>query len=155
MTGAARFQYQLDSLLKKRGAERDEQLHERAGAQHEVEQCRVAFQAACEEVMRLEQLLRGVASFGKALDLDEQARARDYLRDCRDQAAERRVALDQAEDRLTAIEARLRVTHESIRTLERHRDGQRQDFEAQWRRREQGLMDELWLLHEGNKQDSN
>jgi hypothetical protein len=153
MTGVPRFQYQLDSLLKKRTAERDELLHERSGAQAEVNVRQSVWEEVRNEVDRLEQELRGVAGFGMTLDPEEQARLRVYLRDRREDAAAKQRTLDEAEQALAGIEAALRVAQESIRTLEKHRAGQRSEFEAQWRRREQGLMDELWLLHEGSKRE--
>lgn len=153
MSGVARFRYQLESLLKKRTAERDEQLHERALAQTEMEERRSEWETVRDVVLRVEQELRGVAGFGTRLDPGEQARLRAYLQEKREEARERRQALDAAEQKLAQIDAELRTVLESIRTLEKHRDGQRNEFETEWRRREQGLMDELWLLHEGSKRE--
>ncbi len=143
-----RFEYQLESLLKKRLLEQDAARAEETAAREIVDVRRKAAEAVSKTIDVTEQELRKQYAHGSALDPEEQRRLMTYLTHQRKELDKKRSEVEQAvkmhEDMLRNLEA----ARCSVKTLEKHREGRRTEFSLEWQRAEQKRVDELWLMRE-------
>ncbi|GEM_PF-3489563 len=143
-----RFEYQLESLLKKRLMEQDVARAEEATAHALVDTRRAEAEAIEKIIGTTEQDLREQYAHGSELDTEKQALLLTYLAYQRKQLEKKRSAVDAA---VTAHEETMRhleAARCSVKMLEKHREGRRTQFSLEWQRAEQKRVDELWLMRE-------
>lgn len=151
MSAGRRFRYSLDSLLRKREMELDQLRHEQSLARQCVDSCERDLEAVQTAIGHAEVRLRALGCEGAAIDPDTQTRLRTYLKMLVVDLVAKQGRLDNARRVYDEIGVKVRTAREGIKALEKHRDGQRADFDAEWRRRDQATADELWLARRAAK----
>lgn len=154
MNGGRRFRYQLESLLRKREAESDQLRHEQTEAQLRVDNGERDLKTVESAIGHTETRLRLLGREGAAIDPDAQTRLRAYLKMLCVDREKKREKLESLRREYDDIGVRLRTVREGVKALEKHRDGRRADFDADWRRRDQATADELWLMRRPAKWQS-
>lgn len=151
MTTRRSFKYQLASLLRKRETEADELRHALAEVQNRLEAATQALAEIQATIEQTETQLRSGGQEGAAIEPDLQARLRVYLKIQRNEEEQRKKALEAVQQEHDEVSGKLRTVREGIKALEKHREGQRADFDTELQRRDQAAADELWLLRRSAK----
>ena len=126
-----RFSYRLEDLLRLRAIERDVLTAERAGAAREVER-KAEELAQIERVIVLsERALRALCEAGSELSVDAQMRRLRFLDVQRKWSEEKQRELKTAEGKEAQIRAALSAKQREAKALERHKEKQRRQFDAE------------------------
>ncbi len=141
-----KFEYQLESLLRKRRLEQDVALAEEVAAR-EVVDARRQEAALLEQTVDLtEQELREQCAQGRDLDSGRQALLQTYLAHQREQLKRKRSDVNQAARAHEHTVQNLEFVRCGVKTLEKHKEGRHTQFSIEWQRTEQKNVDELWLM---------
>ena len=124
-----RFTYRLDPLIKLRAAERDALKGEVRRAAEEVHRRTEAVEQVARDVVAAEGALRAALRSGAAIAIDEQQRLQAYLKQRRVQREARQRELDDATVAMNRVLEQLNSKQRDTRTLEKHRDRQRKQFD--------------------------
>ena len=124
-----RFIYRLDPLIKLRAAERDVLKGEARRAAEEVHQRTEAVEQVARDVVAAEGALRAALRSGAAIAIDEQQRLQAYLKQRRVQREARQRELDDATIAMNRVLEQLNSKQRDTRTLEKHRERQRKQFD--------------------------
>ncbi len=145
------FQYQLDSLLKKRRMDYEQALTVYREAQDAYDRRKLECEKTRQLIERAEQGLRTANESGQIIDADEISRMKRYLSVCHEQALAEAETLRTADDALKAAIESMNQFRESIKTLEKHREGQQAEFVTEQTRKSEKSADDLWLARDHQK----
>jgi flagellar export protein FliJ len=154
MSSSRRFRYQLESVLRKRESDSEQLRHRQAEVRMRLDDCTQALEAVQNSMEQVETQLRGTSREGAAIDPDQQTRLQTYLKMLRTDHAAKKKKLDAVQVEYDDVCAEVRTAQKEIKTLEKHRDGRRSEFDAHWNRKDQSAADELWLLRKPIKRQS-
>lgn len=137
--------YTLEALLKKRRWDLDAASAEITAARLAVEQRAQESNRIGQSIEELEQELRELFSGGAVIDPARQEVLSAYLDDRR-QALKRKIAeLKKAEQEFEQSRHRLYRIKQGVMVLEKHKEGKDREHAQQVSRKEQLLVDDLWL----------
>lgn len=146
MSKATTFRYQLESLLKKRRFDYEQAFSVYLEAQDAYNRRKQDCENTEQLINRAEQWIRLANECGQIIDADEVTRMKNYLSICRDQAVEQEVLLKSADLAMKSALESVNSHRESIKTLEKHREGQQAEHQSDQARLSAKNADELWLI---------
>ncbi|HXF88970.1 MAG TPA: hypothetical protein VNK48_11510 [Xanthobacteraceae bacterium] len=149
-----RFRYALEALLRKRRSDWRTVKGEEMAAGRVVDDRRAEVDRAQGGVAGTEQLLRQARRGGSAIDPEQQHLLGNYLAHQRLVLAERCAALARAREVRERISANLADISRGIKSLEKHRARREADHRAAEGRREEHVLDELWLLGRARRRET-
>ena len=146
MSKATTFRYQLESLLKKRRLDHEQALSVYLEAQDVYNRRKQDCDDTNLRIIRAEQWIRLANECGQIIDAEEVTRMKSYLSVCRDEAVEQGKLLKSADHALKSAVESVNSHRESIKTLEKHREGQQAEHQSDQARVSAKNADELWLI---------
>ena len=141
----APFRYGLEALLRKRCVELDFAREELAVANERFEACTRALETQVAEVAQLETYQRDLSRSGASIDVEERMRLHHCLRSAVVQKEQRAAQLEQARQQQDNAMAQVSAARQALKTIERHREQAREQFNVEQVRKGLLATDDLHL----------
>ena len=153
MANGKAFRYSLEALIKKRNWDLDVQRMEEARARQILEQRNDEQQQLEDYIAELERGIREAGARDVQLNPDRYNAMTAFLNDQRARLEEKKKQAAQARRIHDQIIDQIQSVRKSIKSLEKHKERKKKDFEMVANRSELIENDDMWLVHK-NRVDS-
>jgi flagellar export protein FliJ len=144
-------QYTLKGLLTMRRGDLDLSRVETTKARDVLDQAAEDARRIGLTISEIEEELRAVCETGATIDPGRHAALSGFLKDRRQAMLKQMTELRNAEQLYEQSRNRLHRVKQGVMVLEKHKETKQQESEIEASRREQKLMDDMWLLHPSKK----
>jgi capsule polysaccharide export protein KpsE/RkpR len=146
MNTTSRFHYVLEPVLRKRQWDLDVLQLELAASQHNLAQCEHAHQASLHRMQQAQQELAYLRQAGCVLDPARDTTLVRFLARLEQQHQPLQTALSQARTQHAQITEQTRHALQASKILEKQRELQKHQFNAQAAKVQAKLADDAWLM---------
>ena len=147
MNGAKRFQYSLESLLRKRNWELDVQRTEESRIREVLQKQQQEKQELETYIASLEQEIRESRARDSVLEPTRYQAMIAYINGQRDLLEQKVEQVRKTGDLHDRIIEQIKTQRKSIKSLEKHKDRKKKLHEMEANKWQLAQSDELWLMH--------
>jgi chromosome segregation ATPase len=143
------FKYGLESLIKKRTWELEEEKRQEVELRREMEEWNRLVEEVLTKILSAESTLRESAAPESEFNATRIAALQEFLVHARQQLEERRQRAIEAERQHAGQLQKMHELHKSVKTLEKHKEGKKKEHELHWLQQELKGIDDQWLATNG------
>lgn len=140
-------EYTLKGLLTMRRGDLDSSRAEITKARDVLERAAEEVSQTGKTIAEIEVELRSLCETGATIDPSRHAALSGFLKDRQQVMQKQKAMLQYAEQLYEQARNRLHRVKQGVMVLEKHKETKEQEFKTDASRREQKLMDDMWLQH--------